>query len=819
MKFGKLLKEHSVASWQEYYMSYKRLKRIIKKLCLQLKEKQEKSNHNNAKELNTNINTNNNTNKSSKSSNSNNSSPAVNEVSKLLMFGGDARKEFFAVFESDIDKVNRFYKEKQLELLNEYERIAAETLENIKSIELPNNLLHNSYGNSSNNSIASDAESSGSETNRNNSINSASFSGLDDNSINNNIVPNDLDNYIAIEQVGLVPRYSIDSDSNTIYSSAHPIQHQTNLSNTQQKAIEEKSNRLLELYRSLLQLLQFAELNFEGLRKIMKKFDKNTGENHQQEYIARMKKEPFQQTSQLHKLSLQAEQLYYKLNLARGVDINSSSSMLRNIVREVKNPKIVDEEHSSHLNYIWIILSVMLAIIFYYLPLLPDEQIRAKKCLSIMAFVTTLWITEAIPFFVASLSIPFLVIILGILIDPITGQQLSSERASRTAFGYMFNDTVMLILGGFSISAAFSKCQFELRLASIIQRSLGQYPRLFLLAFMLLGSFLSMWISNVAAPVLLTSLLLPIVRDFGSSSPYARSLLLGLAISCNIGGMMSPISSPQNAIALGYLQQSKPEDMISFGEWLTISIPYCTISVILSWLYLIFIFLRTESSIPTIPTIVFEKTNYSTTHVITILTSLTTILLWCSLTYSRPILGTMGTVAVAPVVILFGTGILTKNDLTAFSWHLILLIGGGNVLGAAVNSSKLLNIVGDSIEPYLHGHSLYITASAILLLVFFITTFVSHTVAALILTPLVVTIGNQAGQVRVILMLATLMMSGTMSLPMSSFPNINSLLVDDDFNRPFIHPKDYISHGTVISVGLLIVLATAGYALSIAVLT
>lgn len=96
-----------------------------------------------------------------------------------------------------------------------------------------------------------------------------------------------------------------------------------------------------------------------------------------------------------------------------------------------------------------------------------------------------------------------------------------------------------------------------------------------------------------------------------------------------------------------------------------------------------------------------------------------------------------------------------------------------------------------------------------------VTTFVSHTVAALILTPIIVDIARSTGQVQVVLMLSTLMVSGAMSLPMSSFPNANSLLVDDDFARPFLHPMDFIKHGSAISIICLGSLCTFGYTLSV----
>jgi len=228
--------------------------------------------------------------------------------------------------------------------------------------------------------------------------------------------------------------------------------------------------------------------------------------------------------------------------------------------------------------------------------------------------------------------------------------------------------------------------------------------------------------------------------------------------------------------------------------------------------------MKSATDIPnSIPSIIYEKQEFTRLHLLVLVVSTTTIALWCSLSYTQPLFGAMGTVAILPCALFFGSGILTKNDLMGFSWHLILLIGGGNVLGAAVNSSRLLHIISQSVSVYLMGRSLYVTTLAVLLLVFVITTFVSHTVAALILTPLIINLGENAGHVQLVLMCATLMMSGTMSLPMSSFPNVNSLLVDDDFNRPFLHPKDFLIHGSVISVLVLLLLCSAGYGLSLAV--
>ena len=173
---------------------------------------------------------------------------------------------------------------------------------------------------------------------------------------------------------------------------------------------------------------------------------------------------------------------------------------LKLIKKEVDEPPETDDSGGSHVRYYYILAAFITYFLLLFIPIFPDEQERAQRCAALLALITILWVTEAIPFFVSSLMIPFFVILNGILADNETGEVLSATKASKAAFGSMFNDTIMLILGGFSISAAFSKCGFELRLASIIQRQLGSRPILFLFAFMALGAFLSMWISNVAAP-------------------------------------------------------------------------------------------------------------------------------------------------------------------------------------------------------------------------------------------------------------------------------------------------------------------------------
>merc|ERR1719191_2645039 len=103
---------------------------------------------------------------------------------------------------------------------------------------------------------------------------------------------------------------------------------------------------------------------------------------------------------------------------------------------------------------------------------------------------------------------------------------------------------------------------------------------------MILGVILSMFLSNVAAAVLLSAVVRPVLRELPEESLWPKTVLLGIAFSCNLGGMASPIASPQNVFAITMLKSSKQHITLSFLEWCEFSAPFILISGFLLWLFL-----------------------------------------------------------------------------------------------------------------------------------------------------------------------------------------------------------------------------------------
>jgi phosphate transporter len=71
----------------------------------------------------------------------------------------------------------------------------------------------------------------------------------------------------------------------------------------------------------------------------------------------------------------------------------------------------------------------------------------------------------------------------------------------------MWTPVIMLLLGGFTIAAALSKYNIAKMMATFTLSKAGTKPRNVLLTCMGVAMFASMWISNVAAPVLCFSII------------------------------------------------------------------------------------------------------------------------------------------------------------------------------------------------------------------------------------------------------------------------------------------------------------------------
>lgn len=104
--------------------------------------------------------------------------------------------------------------------------------------------------------------------------------------------------------------------------------------------------------------------------------------------------------------------------------------------------------------------------------------------------------------------VPFLSVLLNVVrADDVPNRRLNSKEATAYIFAAMWSPVIMLLLGGFTLAAALSKCKIDKRIATFVLSKAGTQPRTVLIANMFVAAFASMLISNVAAPVLCFSII------------------------------------------------------------------------------------------------------------------------------------------------------------------------------------------------------------------------------------------------------------------------------------------------------------------------
>ena len=199
------------------------------------------------------------------------------------------------------------------------------------------------------------------------------------------------------------------------------------------------------------------------------------------------------------------------------------------------------------------------------------EQPEAIVITAVVAWLCMLWwIFEPLPIPVTSL--------LPVAIFPISGV-LTSEQVGAS----VGSPLIILLLGGFLLSRGMESTGAHHRIAlSVVNLVGGHKPRRLVLGFMIAGALLSMWISNTASILMLMPVALAVLATCSDRNSLAAPLLLGLAWSCSIGGLGTPIGTPPNLILVQVYEENTAQT-ISFGQWMSWGMPVVLTLLPLAW--------------------------------------------------------------------------------------------------------------------------------------------------------------------------------------------------------------------------------------------
>ncbi len=208
-------------------------------------------------------------------------------------------------------------------------------------------------------------------------------------------------------------------------------------------------------------------------------------------------------------------------------------------------------------------------VIMLVLPAPDGLSVEGWRTAAVALMMAAWWITEVIPISATAMLPLFLFPIIGI------------AGITETATPYA-NPMIFLFMGGFIIAIAMQEWGLHRRIALNIIRIIGTSPRNIIAGFMVSVIFLSMWVSNTAATMMMLPIALSVIELSKSDQNTAKerlqyhyfavSLMLAIAYSASVGGLATVIGTPTNALLIGFIDESYGIE-ISFAQWMTVGIP------------------------------------------------------------------------------------------------------------------------------------------------------------------------------------------------------------------------------------------------------
>jgi sodium-dependent dicarboxylate transporter 2/3/5 len=440
---------------------------------------------------------------------------------------------------------------------------------------------------------------------------------------------------------------------------------------------------------------------------------------------------------------------------------------------------------------IGLVAGVLAAVGVMLLPLPDGMSEPGRRTAAVTALMAVWWITEALPIAATALVPIFAFPLLGI----------SSTRDACAPYADPVN---LFFLGGLMIAAAVERWGLHRRLALHVMRRLGGSPRRLVLGFMTATGLISMWTSNAATTMMMMPIALAVIEHFEAAeldtrAGFAPALMISVAYAASIGGVGTLVGTPPNVIFAGSFARLFPEaPPVGFASWMMVGTPIAIIMTPLAWLFLTRLAFRVPADAPGSDGAVVQRTlrelgPMSTPERRVLIVFATTALLWVFradldvgfatipgwtrlLPNPRAVDDTVIAVAMAALLFILpsgeaGTRLLGDDWTKRVPWGVLVLLGSGFALAAAVESSGLAAWLAErlgrlgSMPPLL----LILVITALLVLLTEFT--VNSAITALMMPVLAATAVGLRVDPRLLMIPATLGASFGFMMPGGTAPN------------------------------------------------
>lgn len=444
--------------------------------------------------------------------------------------------------------------------------------------------------------------------------------------------------------------------------------------------------------------------------------------------------------------------------------------------------------------------AIPLFVFLLFFPISESLEPIAQKTLAVALLMAWLWITEALPIPITS------------LIPVVAFPALKIMAGTQVVQSYS-DSNIFLFMGGFFLAMAMQKWGLHRRIALHIIRFIGLGPRKIILGFMIATAFLSMWISNTAATMMMYPIGLAVILHMASlksgNSPgilddktktFQTALMLGIAYAASIGGIGTIIGTPPNIVFAAAVKSIFPEaPEIGFIKWMMVGVPLVLVFVPVTWLFLTRVVLPIRiKSLPGSSDVIDEELEkigpMKKGELLVLIIFILTALLWI---FRKNIdLGTFvipgwsnalgiskyvndATVAIFSAVLLFSipVNLKEKNFLLDWDWAIkipwgiLLLFGGGIALAAGFKSTGLAAWIGSNLSLF-SSVPLIVMIMITSFMLTFLTEVTSNTATSTIFMPILAATALAMGVHPFLLMIpATISASCAFMLPVATPPN------------------------------------------------
>ena len=448
---------------------------------------------------------------------------------------------------------------------------------------------------------------------------------------------------------------------------------------------------------------------------------------------------------------------------------------------------------------------------------IPDSMpSKSKAMIACTAWIALWWISEAVPIAVTS--------ILPIVLFPLTG--IMDLRAVTTPYS---NPLIYLFLGGFILALAMEKSNLHRRIALIIIKFVGVKKRQLILGFIIATGFLSMWISNTAATVMMLPIALSIISqsksitDQSTSSnddSFAKALILSLPYSASIGGVATLVGSPTNLIFADAVKQFHGID-ISFDQWMWIGFPISCILLVICWLHLTrsVYKISNSSQLGSKDVISQELKKLGKMSI----EEKRVLMVFCAVVFAwitrRFLISPFFPKVNDTIIVLIGALLLfiipssskkeerlmDWNTSVKLPWGVLLLFGGAFAVAAGFQESELITIIGQQLEA-LSSVPFFLLLLIIVAVVNFTTEVTMNMAVCTLMMPILITLALLLDVHPFILMVGTcIAASCAFMLPIGTAPNAIA------FGSGAIRINDMVRAGFLLNVISIIVVTIAVY--------